>query len=172
MILSPNDHVFHNLETQQPIVSNTYSVMILDNDVFTVFGEVEAHDDHSIIKYEPNRKEIYPANTRRHNVVTTLLWRCVFTGYLLTCTPDEDSNQPVHPRSVIIVFVVHMRKLRIFLLSRMRPVKNLSRLRKCTGWSESSLGTYARRYVFRRCGLYVRHYSLTGTVVVWLQICC
>ena len=31
--------------------------------------------------------------------------------YLLTCAPNEDSYQPVHPRSLIRVFVVRMKKL-------------------------------------------------------------
>ena len=31
--------------------------------------------------------------------------------YLLTCAPNEDSNQPAHPRSLIRVFVVHKKIL-------------------------------------------------------------
>ena len=31
--------------------------------------------------------------------------------YLLTCAPNEDSNQPAHPRSLIRVFVVRMKTL-------------------------------------------------------------
>ena len=31
--------------------------------------------------------------------------------YLLTCTPNEDSNQPAHPRSLIRVFYVRMEKI-------------------------------------------------------------
>ena len=31
--------------------------------------------------------------------------------YLLTCASNEDSNQPAHPRSLIRVFIVRMRKL-------------------------------------------------------------
>ena len=31
--------------------------------------------------------------------------------YLLTCTPDEDSNQPTHAHSLMIVFAVYIRKL-------------------------------------------------------------
>ena len=38
-------------------------------------------------------------------------------------------------------------------LSKMRPVKILIRLRKCAGWSESSLGGHIWKYIFWRCGL-------------------
>ena len=31
--------------------------------------------------------------------------------YLVTCGPNEDSNQPAHPRSLIRVFVVRLKKL-------------------------------------------------------------
>ena len=31
--------------------------------------------------------------------------------YLLTCAPNEDSNQPAHPRSLIRIFIVRMTKL-------------------------------------------------------------
>ena len=31
--------------------------------------------------------------------------------YFLTCSHNEDSNKPVHPRSLSRVFVVHMKKL-------------------------------------------------------------
>ena len=31
--------------------------------------------------------------------------------YLLTCAPNEDSDQPAHPRSLIRVYVVRMNKL-------------------------------------------------------------
>ena len=36
-------------------------------------------------------------------------------------------------------------------LTRMRPVKILIRLRECEGWSESSLGTHVRWYLFWPC---------------------
>ena len=32
---------------------------------------------------------------------------------LLTCAPNEDSNQPAHPRSLIRVFIVCMKKFGI-----------------------------------------------------------
>ena len=37
-------------------------------------------------------------------------------------------------------------------LSKMRPVRILIRQRECAGWSDSSLGTHVRRYVFLHCG--------------------
>ena len=33
------------------------------------------------------------------------------TTYLLTCAPNENSDQPAHPRSLIRVFAVHRKKL-------------------------------------------------------------
>ena len=36
----------------------------------------------------------------------------------------------------------------------MRPVQIPIRLRECSGWSESPLGIYIRKYIFWRCGLY------------------
>ena len=52
---------------------------------------------------------------------------------MLTDGPNEDSNQPVHPRSVNSVFAVRMKKFCILDYSRMHPVKVLIRLRECTG---------------------------------------
>ena len=45
-----------------------------------------------------------------------IVWRCRIEPqrektYLLTCVPDKDSNQPAHPRSLIVVIVVFMKKL-------------------------------------------------------------
>ena len=74
--------------------------------------------------------------------------------YLLTCAPNEDSDQPARPRSLIRVFVVRMKKTLHPWLSKMCPVKILIRLRECAGWSESSLGAqcHIQRYVFWCCG--------------------
>ena len=47
------------------------------------------------------------------NIVTFLYvrraWQCQKT-YLLTCAPNEDTNKPAHPRSLIRVFVIRMDK--------------------------------------------------------------
>ena len=64
--------------------------------------------------------------------------------YPLTCAPNEDSNQPEHPRSLIIV--VRMKKLCI--LGNMRPETILIGLFECAVWSESSLCAHVRRFVF------------------------
>ena len=61
--------------------------------------------------------------------------------HLLTYAPNEDSNQPAHPCSLIRIFVVSMTKLHLWL-SQMRSVKILIRLRECAVWSESSLGAH------------------------------
>ena len=49
------------------------------------------------------------------------------------------------------------------LIIQIRPVKILIRLRECAGWSESSLGAYARRYVWR-CGLFLFSGSMSSFV--------
>ena len=71
--------------------------------------------------------------------------------YLLTCTTNEVSNQPAHPRSLIRLFVVGVKKFCTLGYSN-APVKILIRLRECAGWSESSLGAYIRRKFFVHCG--------------------
>ena len=51
-----------------------------------------------------------------------------------TCrrAPNEDSNQPAHPRSLISFFIARMKNLHPWL-SKMCPVKILIRLRECAG---------------------------------------
>ena len=39
------------------------------------------------------------------------IWVTMWETYLLTCAPNDYSNQPVRPRSLIRVFVVYMKKL-------------------------------------------------------------
>ena len=107
------------------------------------------------------------------NVESTLFQRCMPAGttcrrtaiitepkcqetYLQTCKPIEDSNEHVHPRSLISLSYPHEETLRP-LLSKMCPVKILIRLRECAGWSKSSLGAHVRRYVFWRCSFFVLH---------------
>ena len=52
--------------------------------------------------------------------------------YLLTYAPNEDSNQPAHPRSLIRIFAVHKKKLHHWV-SKILPVKSLIRLlESCT----------------------------------------
>ena len=43
--------------------------------------------------------------------------------------------------------------------SKMRTVKILIKMRKYTGWSESSLGAHVREYVF--CSIYGVHISMS-----------
>ena len=54
-------------------------------------------------------------------------------------------------RSPIIVFIACMNELYI-LAFQLHRVMDLTRLRECTGWSESSLEACVRRYGFWRCG--------------------
>ena len=61
--------------------------------------------------------------------------------YLLTCAPNEDSNQPAHPHSQISLPYPHEEALQP-LLSKMRPEKILLILCECTDWPESSMIAY------------------------------
>ena len=70
------------------------------------------------------------------------------------CTKHfKDSNQPVHPCSLISLCYMQKETLHPWL-SKMCPVKIQIRLRICAVWSESSLGSHVRRYIFLRCCLY------------------
>ena len=55
-------------------------------------------------------------------------------------------RQPTYPHSLISLHL---------WLPKMCPVMILIRLRICAGWSESSLGAHARRYVFWRSGFHM-----------------
>ena len=70
----------------------------------------------------------------------------------LTCAHEGDSNQPAYLRSLISIFHAHVDILYPY------PVKILIRLRECAVWSESSLGTLIRKYVFWRYGSYKWRY--------------
>ena len=61
---------------------------------------------------------------------------------LLTCAHNEDSNQPVHPHSLISLCCPHEENLHT-RLSRMYSVKILIRVSECPGWSVASLGSHA-----------------------------
>ena len=52
---------------------------------------------------------------------------------LLTCLPNENTNQLVHQHSLINIFIVYMKRLLHPWLSKMHPVKILIRLSECTG---------------------------------------
>ena len=66
--------------------------------------------------------------------------------------PNDDSNQTAHPRSLILVFVVHMKKLCILVI-QVHPWKILITLYDCASWYEFSLGARVRRYFFWYSGL-------------------
>ena len=77
----------------------------------------------------------------------TGLWEKVLVASLrVTCPPNKDSDQPAHPRSLIRVFLFHMKKLCIHGFPKTPSEKS----DQCenTGWSESLLGAHARRYIF------------------------
>ena len=67
----------------------------------------------------------------------------------LTCTSDEESNQPLHSRSLISLRCLHEETASL-------AVQNVSRFwsvcTECASWSESYLSVHVRRYVYWRGG--------------------
>ena len=91
--------------------------------------------------------------------------------YLLTCLPNEDSNQPAHPRSLISVFIVRMKKKIKKMhpwLSKLHPVKNLIRLRERTGWSESSQDAHVQkvRFLTLRFNIHLNSYHFIIQIII------
>ena len=70
------------------------------------------------------------------------------TTYHRKCAPDEDSKQHTHPRRLIKVCIVCMKKLCIVGYPKCKIQINLRKCKK----SESMLGAHGRRYVFWRIG--------------------
>ena len=77
--------------------------------------------------------------------------KCTFWHVRSTKTPV---SLCIH--AVWSVSVVRMKKPHR-LLSKMRLLEILMRLRECAVWSESSLGAYVRRYVFWQCCSCISH---------------
>ena len=73
--------------------------------------------------------------------------------YFLKDAPNEDSNQTVHPHSLIRVFVGHMKKCGILGYPKCIVMIQI-RLSEHLGWSDSSLGAHVRKYVIWRYGSY------------------
>ena len=71
-------------------------------------------------------------NISLDNAAVYLLLSVLCTVYFLTCTPNEDFNQPAHSHSLIGVFSLHEETLHPWL-SKMHPVKILIRRRECAG---------------------------------------
>ena len=63
--------------------------------------------------------------------------------YILTCAPNEDSDQPAHPRSLIRVLVDRMKKLYILVYPKVRPVTMVIGLRECAGQAQMSEDTFS-----------------------------
>ena len=100
------------------------------------------HDKSIAGRYRPVRVTDGPI-TARYRFIMNASWLCA-----------QRKLKSMHPRSIIRAVVVYM-----------RPVKIVVRLRKCAGWSESSLG--ARwRYVFWRCDWFVFAVSLEFMVKI------
>ena len=101
--------------------------------------------------------KVHPSvqNKKQYNIPITFvsftIWAQGKTYLILTCAPNEDSNQPAHPRSHQSPRCPYDETMYRWL-SKMRTVKILIRLRECAVRSESSLDAHVRRYSFRRCG--------------------
>ena len=83
------------------------------------------------------------------------IYTSTYEKYLLTCTPNEDSNQPVQTCSLIRVFVVRMKTHWILSYPKYAQWRLIT-LREWSGWSKSLLDAHIRRYVFS-CSAHLRH---------------
>ena len=77
--------------------------------------------------------------------------------YLLTCTSNDDSNQPAHPRSLIRIYVVRMMKLCIFCYPKCVHLRFWSNCAN-TQADLNPLGAHVWKYIVARCGLYALGY--------------
>ena len=112
-------------------------------------------------------------------ILSDTIWAKTWKKKLLTYATSEDSDTPAHSHSLIRVFAVRMKKLCNFEYSKKRlvsfrfesflsawetlhpwlfksyPIKIMTRMLECAGWSESSLDVHDWRYVFSRGGSFV-----------------
>ena len=101
-------------------------------------------------------------------VMTSALWIsswCIYgpqrrKTYLLICSPNEDSNQPAHPRIWLESSLSVWRNFASLAIQH-TPMKILIRLHKCAGWAESSLSAYIRRYTFSNVAAYIAQINIT-----------
>ena len=85
------------------------------------------------------------------NVFTySIYWTPTWENVLLTCASNKDSNQSAHPRSLIRILSVRMKKLCVLRYPKCAQWRYWS-TREFAGWSESSLGAPVQRYVFWCC---------------------
>ena len=108
----------------------------------------EGHNTTSETCFHGKNQEIIYLTTSLLWSYLLFKWAATLEKYRLTeSAPSEDFNQPTHPSSLISL-LVYMKKLHILGYSG----KILIRLRKCAGWSESSLAAHVQRYVFCHSG--------------------
>ena len=69
------------------------------------------------------------------------IWAATWQNQQSDCVPSEDSDQPVHPPSLISLRCALNEYLRTQAFF-MRTAKTLIRQGRCPGWSESSLGAH------------------------------
>ena len=82
--------------------------------------------------------------------------------YLLTCAPNEGSNQPAHLHSLIRVFIVRMEKLCTLVYPKCAQRRFWPDCANRAGWSEYSLGVPVERYAISdNCGLFLSTHSKT-----------
>ena len=69
------------------------------------------------------------------------IWAATWQNQQNECAPSEDSDQPGHPPILISLCCPHEESLGPKLPIK-RTAKTLTRLGRCPGWSESSLGAH------------------------------
>ena len=90
--------------------------------------------------------------------------------YIRTCARSEDSDQPVHSRSLIRIFtrrILNSQECNILFL---RTTKTLVRLRVGTGSFASSLGCHVRKYVTQVAANLGRENLPVTDPIKWLGI--
>ena len=133
------------------VFSNAWALFLADRYLHRLHHSIDVNRIYFFMKIKKSKetRKQYVSNGRQyfHNAMyrSYLGSQCEKT-YLLIYVPNKYSNQLSHPRSLIRVCVVIIKKLCILAYPNMRPVKVLIRLR------ESSMGAHVRSYFFWRCG--------------------
>ena len=81
--------------------------------------------------------------------------------YLLTCAPSKDTNQPAHMRSLITVYVVHMKKLSCRVIIGAATYENVTS-DMCSQQIHKSACAYAKCDHCLRCRM--KKLSCTGII--------
>ena len=94
------------------------------------------------------------------------IWAAMWQNQQKACAPSEDSDQPVHPPSLIRVLAVRMKKAWV-LSYPLSTLWRLIRLGRCPGSSQSSLGAQSFCWF---CHAQARLYCLILLQCFWYHL--